>query len=93
MKIKTASGLVLAWMNLMRFDGWASFWRTAYIRPGFEGDKGLVAHEMKHLEQIEREGRILFTLKYLWLGLVFGYYDNPYEIEARAAARLALSED
>lgn len=53
--------------------------------PGHEHDERLLRHERKHLEQIERDGRILFAIKYSWLTLRHGYWNSPYEIEARAA--------
>ena len=63
-----------------------SFWRTVYVMPGHEHDQRLLRHERCHLEQIERDGRILFAIKYSWWTLRYGYYMNPYEIEARAEA-------
>ena len=41
---------------------------------------------MKHLEQIKRDGRIKFTIKYIYWLYRYGYFLNPYEIEARNAA-------
>ena len=87
MKLREASGPILWCMRLYGFKGWASFWRTAYFLPGRLDDRRLVAHELKHLEQIERDGRALFTVKYLWWLCRYGYWLNPYEIEARAAER------
>lgn len=85
MTIRIATGLIAAYMRLCGFKGWASFWRTIYVLPGNENDERLLRHERKHLEQIERDGRILFSVKYLWWTLRHGYFMNPYEIEARAA--------
>lgn len=48
-------------MRLARFDGWASFWNRAYIMPGHEDDQRLIRHELCHLRQIERDGRVLFA--------------------------------
>ena len=85
MKIQTAKGL-LAWlMRRAGFLGWTSFWRTVYVLPGYEHDERLLRHERRHLEQIEEDGRIMFALVYLWWLILYGYHDNPYEIEARAA--------
>lgn len=85
MQVKTATGL-LAWcMRRCRFRGWASFWGAIYVLPGNEHDERLLRHERKHLEQIERDGRIKFAIKYSWWTLRHGYWNNPYEIEARAA--------
>ena len=82
---RTAKGLVLAWMNLFHFDGWASFWNVLYIRPGYEWDYGLIRHETKHLEQMRRDGKLIYLVKYLWWWASRGYLNNPYEVEARAA--------
>ena len=83
--IKTARGLIYVYMKACGFKGWASFWRTIYVLPGNEHNERLLRHERKHLEQIERDGRILFALKYSWWTLRHGYFMNPYEVEARAA--------
>lgn len=72
-------------MRLCGFRGWASFWNTIYLLPGSELDERLIRHEVAHLEQIERDGRLLFTLKYMWWLARYGYWNHPYEIEARAA--------
>lgn len=45
----------------------------------------LLRHERKHLAQIERDGRLLFSIKYLWWSVHHWYYMNPYEVEAREA--------
>lgn len=85
MIICAATGLIAWYMRACGFSGWASFWRTIYVLPGFENDERLLRHERKHLEQIERDGRLLFAIKYSWWTLRHGYYMNPYEVEARAA--------
>ena len=84
--IRAATGLISAYMRLRGFRGWASFWRVIYVLPGDENDARLLRHERKHLEQIERDGRVLFSIKYLWWLAKFGYNgDHPYEVEARKA--------
>lgn len=45
----------------------------------------LLRHERKHLEQIERDGRAVSVIKYLWWTIRRRCWQNPYEIEARAA--------
>lgn len=85
MQVRTATGLIAAYMRLCGFAGWASFWRTIYVLPGHEHNQRLLRHERCHLEQIERDGRIWFALKYSWWTIHHGYWNNPYEIEARAA--------
>ena len=83
--VKTATGPIAAYMRICGFEGWASFWRVIYVLPGYETNERLLRHERCHLEQIERDGRLLFSLRYSWWTLQHGYFMNPYEIEARAA--------
>ena len=86
MKIRTAKGFIAAYMLLFGFCGWASFWRVIYVLPGHEHNQRLLRHERCHLEQIERDGRLLFSIKYLYWLAKFGYNgDHPYEVEARKA--------
>ena len=85
MKLRIASGPIRWFMQACGFKGWASFWRTIYVMPGYEHNERLLRHERCHLEQIERDGRVLFSLRYSWWTLRHGYFMNPYEIEARAA--------
>lgn len=85
MRVKTATGPLKWYMRLCGFLGWTSFWRTVYVMPGHESNSHLLRHEAKHLEQIERDGRLKFTAKYLWWLIKYGYRDNPYEVEARIA--------
>lgn len=85
MKIKRARGLIAVYMRLCGFKGWASFWDTVYLMPGSDTDASLIRHEARHLKQIERDGRMVFAVKYLYWLARYGYRNNPYEIEARAA--------
>ena len=86
MKIKTATGLIKLMLTVLGFKGWTSFWNTIYIMPGYENDTGLIKHETKHIEQIDRDGRIKFLIKYIYWLIKYGYTNNPYEVEARIAA-------
>lgn len=88
MKIKTASGIIKYFMLRAGFKGWTSFWETVYVLPGYENEVWLIRHEKKHLEQIARDGHLKFTFKYLFWLFKYGYYGNPYEIEARAAEKI-----
>ena len=85
MTIRTATGLIATYMRMCGFRGWTSFWNVIYVLPGSEHDERLLRHERKHLEQIDRDGLLLFAIKYSWWTLRHGYHMNPYEIEARAA--------
>ena len=90
---RIATGPILWFMKACGFNGWTSFWRVIYVLPGLENHPVLIKHEQTHLEQIERDGRVLFTIKYGYWLLRYGYWDNPYEIEARQAAGQPLTRD
>ncbi len=47
--------------------------------------KSWLNHELKHVEQCLRYGLPCFLLLYLWETLRYGYYNNRFEREARAA--------
>lgn len=83
--IKPAKGIIKAYMSLCGFRGWTSFWNVIYMMPGYENNERLIKHEMKHIEQIEREGRIKFFIKYTFFLIKYGYKNCPYEVEARQA--------
>lgn len=84
--IKTATGLILVYMNICKFKGWTSFWGDIYVLPGFETNEVLIKHESEHLRQIKEDGVLLFTVKYMYWLCRYGYLKNPYEIQARIAA-------
>ena len=81
----TDNRLVHWFMTKVGFDGWTSFWSTIYIQPKHIGNERLLRHELEHERQIESEGKVKFAIKYSWYLLMYGYHDNPYEIEARRA--------
>lgn len=41
-------------------------------------------HEACHIEQVKKEGRLKFIIKYLFYNIKYGYQNNPYEVEARS---------
>lgn len=43
----------------------------------------LLRHEMVHIEQQKRGWLIGFYIKYFYYQWKYGYYNNPYEVEAR----------
>jgi hypothetical protein len=70
----------LPWFS--RFDGYALH-RTILLRSReLLGDGGLVVHELCHVWQMQHHP-FRMPLSYL----LVGYADNPYEREARCAAR------
>jgi hypothetical protein len=83
--IRTASGLILRYMKACGFQGWTSFWNVIYMAPGYETHEALIRHERKHLEQMERDGKLIYAIKYGYWLIRYGYWANPYEVEARQA--------
>ena len=61
-------------------------WRTIYLLPEFSTKADLIAHELVHIEQMDRDGTLRFCVQYLWWLHKFGYWDHPYENEANERA-------
>lgn len=57
--------------------------RTA--KADFLRNQKWVCHELAHVGQYQRYGFITFLLLYTWESLRKGYYNNKWEVEARAA--------
>lgn len=51
----------------------------------FLQNKSWLKHELKHIDQFQRYGFAGFLVRYLWETMRRGYYNNRYEVEARAA--------
>lgn len=49
----------------------------------------VLVHELTHVQQWWREP-LLMPLKYIYYWLRYGYWDNPYEVEAFANQRRCL---
>jgi Domain of unknown function (DUF4157) len=54
-------------------------------KPDFLADEKFLRHELKHVEQYQRLGRSRFLFLYVLETLRHGYYNNPFEAEARSA--------
>lgn len=61
--------------------------RTIILNPSARLTSHLLAHELAHVRQWKADP--LFPLRYTLATLRHGYHDNPYEVEAREAARAA----
>ena len=86
-KFTTKKPFFIRWyMDLLGYDGLATTWNTVYLRDeSMFSDKKLIAHEEKHIEQMERDGKFWYLIKYHYYWIKYGYKNNPYEIEARNA--------
>lgn len=86
-KHKVATGFGLKLIKWKGFYGWTSLWDTIYYRnEDCLNNPRLRKHELEHVAQMEREGKLMFMIKYIYFDLTIGYNDNPYEIEARKAS-------
>ncbi|MFN4247106.1 MAG: DUF4157 domain-containing protein [Flavipsychrobacter sp.] len=54
-------------------------------RRTFLDNQRWLLHELQHVLQYKRDGFAGFIYKYLLNHIKHGYYNNPYEVEARAA--------
>jgi hypothetical protein len=54
----------------------------------FLQDDKWLKHELCHIKQFKEHGYFIFVVKYLWESLRKGYYNNKFEVEARAAENL-----
>ena len=71
------------------FVGWAAaiaLGPIVIVRRKFAGDRCLMAHELTHVRQWWREP-LTMPFKYLYYWLRYGYFENPYEVEAFAVER------
>tara|TARA_R110002126_G_scaffold255711_2_gene398764 strand:- start:8265 stop:8534 length:270 start_codon:yes stop_codon:yes gene_type:complete len=84
-EVKPWFGPIKLFMKLCKFQGWTSFWNVIYLDPEYLQDEKLIKHEMTHIKQINEEGKIKFSIKYLFWTCRYGYWNNPYEVEARLA--------
>ncbi|HEX6069410.1 MAG TPA: hypothetical protein VFZ18_06285 [Longimicrobiaceae bacterium] len=57
---------------------------TIILDPTAQLTPQLLEHELEHVRQWKADP--LFPLRYTLATLRHGYYDNPYEVQARAAA-------
>ncbi len=51
----------------------------------FTNNLSLLRHEVEHVKQWNKIGFLFFPIQYIWFSVKYGYYNNPFEIEARKA--------
>lgn len=52
-------------------------------REDFLKDERWLKHELAHVEQYKKHGVLKFLTLYTWYSIRYGYYNNPFEVEAR----------
>jgi hypothetical protein len=90
------SGRVVPWLGglFARMQGSAAavtLGRTIVVHPDVELTPSLLAHELAHVRQWQRDP--LFPIRYSLATLRHGYHHNPYEVEAREAAATTRDEN
>ena len=55
-----------------------------FVRWDVHASRRLIAHELVHVEQIERYGLLGYWFRYVALLVMYGYDEHPMENEARA---------
>jgi len=65
--------------------GWAGFATPLFVVVNDKNNERLIRHEMCHVRQWWRGWLAGFAVMYLYYLIKYGYWDNPYEVEARNA--------
>lgn len=47
-------------------------------------EESILRHEAVHVRQWKRHGLVRFACLYLWFHFRYGYWRNPFEVEARS---------
>lgn len=53
-------------------------------KTNFKADSHWVRHELQHIIQYKKHGIVVFLWLYFYYCFKVGYYNNPFEIDARA---------
>ena len=85
--IRVAKGPLRWWLKLTGFAGITLPPVGIYILAERINDERLRKHELAHWEQYKRMGLLRSYLLYTWYSIRYGYWNNPLEIEARAAEK------
>lgn len=84
--IKPARNLIAAYLRWQGFAGITLPW-AIYLLPESMQDAALIRHERVHERQYAYYGTTGFLLRYFWYQALYGYENNPLEIEARQGGR------
>jgi hypothetical protein len=78
----------LFWGSVLRTLGYAGIFApngVIYLLPKYFNNSALRRHEQRHAMQCQRDGYFTFWFLIFWYLLWYGYWNSPYEIEARGA--------
>jgi len=93
-KLKIAKSPIRLYMKITRANAITCFWDTIYFidYKSIKNNK-VIKHEMQHIKQYRRDGILKFSIKYLYWAIKYGWWDNPYEKEAREVAGIKNKKD
>ena len=73
----------VAWMRQFHVGGIVIWNHILFAMPAKDIPNWLFRHELEHVYQQIRDGRLRFYLKYFYYALRYGYRLNPYEVQAQ----------
>jgi len=79
-------GFALRWLG---FAGITLPHGKIYLLPEHMHNPMLRAHEQMHAIQCQRDGYLRFWFLICWYVIRYGYWNSPYEVEARNVSRQA----
>lgn len=90
MKIKENAFIAKLAAKKLKSDSMAiTIGETVYLynttKEAFLSDRKWLRHEMQHVKQFQQYGLVRFVVLYVWESIRKGYYNNKWEVEARAA--------
>lgn len=85
-KIKHAPLLANLLIKRLGIHAVVTPWRVIYVARGSLSDDNLIQQKLIRARQIERDGRVGFCVRWLWLNTRHGFARNPYEAEMRKRA-------
>lgn len=85
MDVRPARGLLRWWLLRTYWAGLALPPFGAWVE-NIDSER-MVKHERRHLQQAQEMGVLRWYVLYLWYTVRHGYWDNPLEVDARAAER------
>ena len=86
----------VGWMKKIKMKGMGNLggivlWNhICFAMPAKDIPRTLFRHELEHVYQQIRDGRLKFYLKYAYYSIRYRYKNNPYELEAYHNQNLEL---
>jgi len=96
MRLRIKYNLKTKWLGrriMGGFRGKVLYPFMLFAYPRNDVSDSLFRHELEHVDQVRRDGWLHFYIKYLYWLWKYGYAKLPYEMDAREAAKLPLTDD